>query len=140
MRADSLDELKRLLGDVGVEMQAAFVSVLDVVEVTPDRQLNVAACDDLAAQNRVTVAANTGCMVSGCHAGDVDLVVLAQRVNTVRLRNSLARRLQRLFSRQVKVFTLSLNERRSAYPFSYIRSSVCPADLRAGCSSDFTKV
>ena len=48
------------------------MSVFDVVEVTPDRQLNVAARDDLAAQNRFAVAANTGCMVSGCHAGDVD--------------------------------------------------------------------
>jgi hypothetical protein len=137
MRADGLDESQRLLG---VEIEPAFVSVFDVVEVTPDRQLNVPACVDLAAQNRVAVAADAGCMVSECHAGDVDFGVLAQRVNTVRLRNSLARRLQRLFSRQVKVFTLSLKERRSAYPFSYIRSSVCPADLRAGCSSDFTKV
>ena len=73
MRADGLDELKRLLGDVRVEMQPAFVSVFDVVEVTPDCQLDVAASDDLAAQDRVTVAANTGCMVSGCHAEDVDL-------------------------------------------------------------------
>ena len=54
------------------KVEPAFVSVLDVVGVTPDRQLNVAARDDLAAQDRVTVAANTGCMVSGCHAGDVD--------------------------------------------------------------------
>ena len=44
MRADGLDELKRLLG---VEMQPAFVGVFDVVEVTPDRQLDVAARDDL---------------------------------------------------------------------------------------------
>ena len=36
MRADSLDELKRLLGDLGVEIEPAF----DVVEVTPDRQLS----------------------------------------------------------------------------------------------------
>jgi len=49
MRADGLDELKRLLGDVRVEMQAAFVSVLEVVEVTPDREFDVAACDDLTA-------------------------------------------------------------------------------------------
>ena len=72
MRADSLDELKRLLGDVRVEIEPAFVSVVDVVEVTPDRELDVAACDDFTAQNRFAVAANTGCMVSGCHAGDVD--------------------------------------------------------------------
>jgi hypothetical protein len=49
------------------------VSVLEVVEVTPDREFNVAARDDLAAQNRFTAGANTGCMVSRCHAGDVDL-------------------------------------------------------------------
>ena len=36
MRADGLDELKRLLGDLGVEIEPAF----DVVEVTPDRQLS----------------------------------------------------------------------------------------------------
>ena len=42
--------------------------------MTPDRELDVAARDDLAAQDRVTVAADTVCMVSGCHAGDVDLV------------------------------------------------------------------
>ena len=72
MRADGLDELKRLLDDLGVEIEPAFVSVLDVVEVTPDRQFDVAACDDLTAQDRVTVAADAGCMVSRCHAGDVD--------------------------------------------------------------------
>ena len=72
MRADGLDELKRLLGDLGVEIQAAFVGVFDVVKVTPDRELNVATRDDLAAQNRFAVAADTGCMVSKCHAGDVD--------------------------------------------------------------------
>ena len=48
------------------------MSVLDVVEVTPDREFDVAACDDLTAQNRVAVPADAGCMVSGCHAGDVD--------------------------------------------------------------------
>ena len=69
----SLDELKRLLRDLSAEIEPAFVSVFEVVEVTPDRELDVAACDDFTAQDRVTVAANTGCMVSGCHAGDVDL-------------------------------------------------------------------
>ena len=69
MRADSLDELKRLLG---VEIEPAFVSVFEVVEVTPDRELDVAARDDLAAQDRVTVAGDARCMVSRCHAGDVD--------------------------------------------------------------------
>ena len=49
MRADGLDELKRLLGDVRVEMEPAFVSVFEVVEVTPDRELDVAARDDLTA-------------------------------------------------------------------------------------------
>ena len=58
MRADSLDELQRLLGDVRVEIEPAFVSVL---EITPDRELDVAARDDFTAQNRVTVAADTGC-------------------------------------------------------------------------------
>ena len=72
MRADGLDELKRLLGDLGVEMQPAFVGVFKVVEVTPDRELDVAARDDLAAQDRVTVAGDARCMVSRCHAGDVD--------------------------------------------------------------------
>ena len=45
MRADCLDELKRLFGDLGVEIEPVF----DVVEVTPDRELNVAARDDGAA-------------------------------------------------------------------------------------------
>ena len=48
------------------------MSVFEVVEVTPDRELDVAARDDLAAQNRFTVAVDACCMVSGCHAGDVD--------------------------------------------------------------------
>ena len=72
MRADGLDEAKRLLGDVGVEMQAAFVSVLEVVEMTLNSELNVTARDDVAAQNRVAVAADACRMVSRCHAGDVD--------------------------------------------------------------------
>ena len=53
-------------------VEPAFVGVFEVVEVTPDRELNVVARDDLATQNRVTVAGDAGCMVSGCHAGDVD--------------------------------------------------------------------
>ena len=53
-------------------LQRLWEAWSDVVEVTPDRQLDVAARDDLAAQDRVAVAANTGCMVSRCHAGDVD--------------------------------------------------------------------
>ena len=69
MRADGLDELKRLLGDLGVEMQPAFVSVF---EVTPDREFDVATCDYLSAQDRVTVAADTGCMVSGVDAAGID--------------------------------------------------------------------
>ena len=72
MRADGLDELKRLLGDLGVEIEPAFVSTLDVVEITPDRELNVAACVDLATQECVAVTADTGCMVSRCQAEDVD--------------------------------------------------------------------
>jgi len=53
-------------------VEPAFVGVFEVVEVTPDRELNVAACDDLAAQDRVTIAGDACCMVSGRHAGDVD--------------------------------------------------------------------
>ena len=64
MRADSLDELQRLLGDLRVEMQPACVGVFDVVEITPDREFDVAACDDLTAQNRVTVAGDA--MMSAC--------------------------------------------------------------------------
>ena len=48
------------------------MGVVEVVAITPDRELDVAACDDLAAQDRVTVAADAGCMVSRCHAVDVD--------------------------------------------------------------------
>ena len=72
MRADGLDELKRLLGDLRVEIEPAFVSVFDVVEVTPDRELDVAACDDLTAQDRVKVAVDACCMVSGVDAAGVD--------------------------------------------------------------------
>jgi len=48
------------------------VSVLDVVEVTSDRELDVAACDDLAAQDRFAVAVDACCMVSGVDAAGVD--------------------------------------------------------------------
>jgi len=48
------------------------VSVIYVVEVSPGRQFDVEARDDVAAQNRVAVTADTGCVVSACHAGDVD--------------------------------------------------------------------
>ena len=71
MRADSLDELKRLLGDLRVEMQPAFVSVLEVVEITPDRELDLATRDNLAAQERVTIAGDAIGRVSA-HAGDID--------------------------------------------------------------------
>ena len=76
MHAEGFDELKRLLGDLGVKIEPAFVGVFDVVKVTPDRELNVATRDDLAAQDRVTVTGDTGCMVSGCHTGDVDFVAV----------------------------------------------------------------
>ena len=42
-------------------MQAAFVSVLDVVETTPDRELDVAARDDLTAQDRYSDAMMSAC-------------------------------------------------------------------------------
>ena len=41
MRADGLDELKRLLGDLGVEIEPAFVGVFEVVEVTLDREFDI---------------------------------------------------------------------------------------------------
>ena len=53
MRADGLDELKRLLDDLGVEIEPAFVSVLEDVEMTPDRELNVTAYDNVAVQDRI---------------------------------------------------------------------------------------
>ena len=49
-----------------------MVYVLQVVQMPLNRELNVPACDDLAAQNSIAVVADAGCMVSGCHAGDVD--------------------------------------------------------------------
>jgi len=63
--------------------------VFEVVEITPDRELDVAARDNLTAQDRVAITANTGCMVSRCHAGDVDLGAFPQLDNTVRLPSSL---------------------------------------------------
>jgi len=45
--------------------EPAFMSVLQVVQMPLNGELNVAACDDVTAQNRVIVAANTGSMVSG---------------------------------------------------------------------------
>ena len=72
-------------------MQPAFVRVILVVEMTPDRELNVSAYDDLTAQNGVAVVADAGCMVSGCHAGDVDSAA-SQLVNVVRLHSSLGYR------------------------------------------------
>ena len=65
MRADCLDESQRLLCDLGVEMQPAFVSVFEVFEVTPDREFDVATCDDLSAQDGVTVAADTAAWFRG---------------------------------------------------------------------------
>ena len=60
MRADCFREPQRLLSDVCIEMQPAFVCVLEVVQMPLNGELNVAACDDLAAQNGVAVG-----MVSG---------------------------------------------------------------------------
>ena len=42
-------------------VEPVFVGVFNVVEMMLDRELDVAARDDLTAQNRVTVAADTGC-------------------------------------------------------------------------------
>ena len=41
------------------------MGVFDVVEVTPDSELDVAARDDLTAQNRFAVVADAVGMVSG---------------------------------------------------------------------------
>ena len=51
MRAGGLDETQRLLSDVSVEVQAALVCVLQVVQMPLNRELNVAARDDHTAQN-----------------------------------------------------------------------------------------
>ena len=57
MRADCFLEPQRIPGDLCVEMQAAFMSVLEVVQMPLNRKLNVAARDDLTAQNGVVVGA-----------------------------------------------------------------------------------
>ena len=65
------------------------MSVFEVVEVTLNSELNVAAGDDLTAQNRVAVVADAVDMVSGCHAGDVDFrCALPKLDDTVRLHSS----------------------------------------------------
>ena len=65
MRADCFHEPQRLPGDLSVEMQTALVSVLQVVQMPLNGELNVAACDDLTAQNGVAVVADAVGMVSG---------------------------------------------------------------------------
>jgi len=65
MRADCFHEPQRLPGDVGVEVQATFMSVLEVVQMPLNGELNVAASDDLTAQNGVAIVADAGSMVSG---------------------------------------------------------------------------
>jgi hypothetical protein len=70
MRADCFHETKRL---PGFEVQAALVCVLQVVQMPLNGELNVAACDDFTAQNGVAEAVGAVRMVSGWHAGDVDL-------------------------------------------------------------------
>ena len=64
MRADCFHEPQRLPGDLGVEMQTTFMSVLEVVQMPLNRELNVAARDDLTAQNGVAVVADAVGMVS----------------------------------------------------------------------------
>jgi hypothetical protein len=39
-------------------MQPAFMSVLEVVQMPLNRELNVAACDNVAAQNGVAIVAD----------------------------------------------------------------------------------
>ena len=56
---------QRLLSDVSIKMQTAFMSVLEVIQMPLNRELNVAACDDLTAQDGVAVVADAGGMVSG---------------------------------------------------------------------------
>jgi hypothetical protein len=65
MRADGFHEPQRLPGDVRIEMQTAFMSVLQVVQMPLNRELNVAACDNLTGQNGVAVVADAVGMVSG---------------------------------------------------------------------------
>ena len=59
MRADCFHEPQRL---PGVELQTAFLCVFEVIQMTLNGELNVAACDDVVGQNGVVVAAD---MVSG---------------------------------------------------------------------------
>ena len=47
---------------LSVEVQTAFVSVLAVVEMTPDRERDVVASDDLTAQDGVSVGMVWGTM------------------------------------------------------------------------------
>ena len=58
MRADCFHEPQRLLSDVRVEMQTTLVSVLQVVQMPLNRELNVAASDALTAQNGVAAVAD----------------------------------------------------------------------------------
>ena len=58
MSADCFDKPQRLPGDVRIEMQPAFMSVLEVVQMPLNRELNVAASDALTAQNGVAAVAD----------------------------------------------------------------------------------
>jgi hypothetical protein len=46
------------------QVETSLVCVFEVVEVTPHGKLNAVTRDDLAAQDRVAVVVDTGCMVS----------------------------------------------------------------------------
>ena len=62
MRADCFHEPQNFPGDLGGKVQAAFLSV--IIQIPFNRQLNVAACDDLTAQNGVAVVADAVGVVS----------------------------------------------------------------------------
>ena len=69
MRADCFDEPQRLPGDVGVEVQATLVCVLQIIQMPFNRELNVAGRDDVAGQDGGAVVADAVGMVSGADAG-----------------------------------------------------------------------
>ena len=65
MRADCFHEPQNFPDDLGVKVQAAFLSV--IIQIPFNRQLNVAACDDLTAQN----GARGWVFQNGCEARSI---------------------------------------------------------------------